>query len=257
MVSPGVVYVDEDNGSYRDLKLPKNWRVHREPEWRSLQGALEWCLAEYPDASQYGWLADDTRPRTTGWDRMLEAEAADWNLAYARDLWISEEPAEAVRLVLGKNLSSGLCWGGELVRTVGWWALPGVRQAGIDTAWCEIARPFGLHRYVENVVVEHLNWRTGKRKKDETDNWDRDGIGYVDRDIVATREWLASEDYRNLLHRLVDAGMPPGPRLELALGQSVADSMFMRTGGVKAHVIDGLNKLEAQVLRDLADQGSP
>src|SRR3954462_10169202 len=90
MTSRGVLYADET--PYPKLKLPKNWRYHHEPTWGSLQASMQWCLNEYPDASSYGWLADDTRPRTQGWDRELEAAAGQWNLAYARDLWLSEDP---------------------------------------------------------------------------------------------------------------------------------------------------------------------
>lgn len=77
MTARGVVYIDQDTGLYEGLRLPHNWTVHRELRWLSLQGSMSWCLREYPDATQYGWLADDVRPRTKGWDTALEQAARD------------------------------------------------------------------------------------------------------------------------------------------------------------------------------------
>lgn len=202
MTSPGVVYVDETVDEYRNIRLPKNWRIHYESEWGSLQASMSWCYKNYPDASQYGWLADDTRPRTQGWDKLLEAAAGDWCLSYARDMWLSESPRLLAELEDGTNLSSGLCWGGKLVRTVGWWALPGVRQAFIDVAWCRLVEPHNLHRYMGHVTVEHLNWRTGKRPADAVDDWSRDGDDYIDRDIAAGYEFLSSWEFLKILRRL-------------------------------------------------------
>lgn len=228
MTSPGVVYVDEDDGSYDNLQVPDNWTVHREPEWLSLQGSLTWCFENYPDATQYGWLADDTRPRTDGWDKLLEAGAGDWLLVYAKDLWFSENPGETEQLITGHNLSSGLCWGGELVRHVGWWALPGVRQAGIDMAWLDIVRPAGLFRYMPEVTVEHLNWRTKKRPWDETDDWTRDGVDYIDRDIVTKNWWYRSRGYRTLLAGLAESAAPgiDHEGIVAARRQSLVDALW-------------------------------
>lgn len=204
MRSRGVVYVDETVDEYRNLRLPKNWTIHCEPEWGSLQASLQWCFRNYPDADQYGWLADDTYPRTKGWDKDLEAAAGRWKLSYCNDLWISQSGGtHEEHLHKGLNLSSGLCWGGDLVRTVGWWALPGVIQAGIDTAWVDIVHPLGLYRYLPDTIVEHKNWRTGKRPYDDVDRWERAGVGdYISDDCAVKNEWVLSADYRNILRRV-------------------------------------------------------
>lgn len=215
MTSQGVVYVDEDDGSYR-LKLPRNWSIHREPKWLSLQGSMQWCFETFPDAAQYGWLADDTRPRTQGWDKKLEAAAGDWILVCCRDLWFSEDPWERAKLENAQNLSSGLCWGGGLVRAAGWWALPGVRQAGIDTAWLDIVKPVGLHNYIHDVTVEHLNWRTGKRPKDAMDSWDREGVDYIDQDFAEKNRWLQTFGYRDTLRRIARTVALADPQLAAA-----------------------------------------
>lgn len=253
MTSRGVVYVDEDTGLYNRLRLPKNWDMHREREWLSLQGSMSWCLRAFPDASHYGWLADDTRPRTFDWDRRLEAAAGAWCLSYAKDLWMSENKFDVWRLEQGKDLSSGLCWGGSLVRTVGWWALPGVRQAGIDTAWTDLISPLDLHRYTPSVTVEHLNWRTGKRPKDAMDDWE---TNFIEQDLKFKNEWCWSAAYRDKLTVLSTAlGRPEmTPPVQLAWKLSLADEKLHRTGGVKNSVIAEINVLEREVDRYYAYQ---
>lgn len=202
MGSPGVVYVDDDRKGYEKLTVPWNWQVHYGDTDGGLAASMQWCLTEFPAASQYGWLADDTVPRTVAWDRHLERAAGDWCVSYARDLWLSENQNDEQTLIGGWNYSSGVCWGGKLVREAGWWALPNVKQAGIDTAWAALTNGLGLSRYLPDVIVEHKNWRTGKRERDQTDDWVRDGDEYVRRDIRTSAQWQGSDEFRALMKRV-------------------------------------------------------
>ena len=103
-----------------------------------------------------------------------------------------------------------MCWGGDLVRAVGWWALPGVYQGGIDDAWIHLAhRVFDVKKYVPDVIVEHMSYRNAKRPKDYTDEWIRSpeiqawvdggrigpapaGEAYLDRDMATFNNWRGS-----------------------------------------------------------------
>jgi hypothetical protein len=222
---------------------------------------MQWVYNNYPDATQYGWLADDTRPRTPSWDRLLEAAAGNWNLSYANDQWLSKDPIERDRLLLGYNLSSGLCWGGNLVRAVGWWALPGVRQAGIDTAWCDIARTFDLHKYQDDIVVEHWNWRTGKRRKDAGDSWQRDGADYIEKDLKAKDDWAFGGGLRNTVDLLLWAFREPRTiRFTYKMEELRINELFHQTGGaIKPsdleflHVLERVMKHQEKMEADLAN----
>jgi hypothetical protein len=258
MTSQGVVYVDETVDQYRDIRLPANWRIHYEPEWGSLQASLQWCYGEYPDASQYGWLADDTYPRTHGWDKIVERATGDWRLSYCADGWFSNT-GELQQLIEGNNMSSGLCWGGELVRAVEAWSIPPeCRQAGIDLAWLDIARPLGLHQYLPDVLVEHWNWRTGKRPKDSGDEWTRKGDAYIDRDIVAHRDWYASTRFRDAIDRVCEASAASALQLARA-GATKQLSSLDETIGIARIPAARRLRLEAEVAREVqsayANQG--
>lgn len=204
MTSPGVVWVDKHPGAhrYRNLRLPDNWTLEYAPEWGSIAGGMRWVLGRHPNLDQYGWLSDDVRPRTEGWDTKLEQAAGRTGTSCARDLWLSEDEGSRAALISGWDFSSGLCWAGDLIRAVGWWALPGTRQAGIDTAWTAIVGRLRRATYLHDVIVEHHNWRTGRRQQDRADSWVHDGVNYVEEDCRLRDAWISSQDYIDTLDRV-------------------------------------------------------
>lgn len=201
MRSPGVVYVDETVDMYQDIRLPANWTIHYAPRWGGIATAMQWVLKQWPDASQYGWIADDTFPRSRHWDMALERYAGDWKLAYGMDNYVSSGPWPNT-LRYCKDLGAPLCWGGELVRAVGWWAFPGVKQAGIDTAWTALLSPLGLYHYAIDVKADHNNYRTGRREYDDTDSWVRNGVNYIQKDLDTRAGWEATADFPETMNRV-------------------------------------------------------
>jgi len=187
MTSQGLVYVDETVEMYQDIRLPPNWEIHYEPEWGSIAAAMHYTQARFPDATQYGWLADDNIPRTRAWDKTLERAAGDWCISCARDFWLSETGWR--HPTGGPCFTAGLCWGAKVIKAVGWWVLPGVRQGGIDGAWNDLAGLLRLTRYLPNVEIEHLTWKLEKRGKDETDEWVKHGQNYIDKDLATYETW--------------------------------------------------------------------
>ena len=266
MTSPGIIYVDETVSMYRNLRVPKNWRLHFADEWGSLQASMQYVYRKYPDATQYGWLADDTVPRTRGWDKRLEQAAGSMGFAHANDDWHALDPVYVHEYIRGDDMSTGLCWGGDLVRTVGWWALPGVRQAGIDTAWTAMLGPLGLVRYLHDVVVEHKHYRTGKRPEDQGDSWVRDGQDYIQADINRRDDWVRSQDFIDTIVRVARRAQASPDRewLKLILVDVKAAALYFE--GMPSARVDNLyrdlgvtvDELIARVFRAHADaQPSP
>lgn len=160
MSTPAIVLMD--GCEYPDLKLPENWRAEATAENIGVGPAMQRFFERHPDLPYYGWLADDFVPQTPGWDRALIDAAGKHCLACCNDLY----PREFVP----RHLTSAFAIGGDLVRAVGWFSPPGLRQAGIDSAWNQIGRRFNLLRYLHDVVVAHEHYSVGKRPKDATDN---------------------------------------------------------------------------------------
>ena len=194
MSSPGVVWVDGDG--YPNLRLPANWRKMEAP-WGGLRAGMQWCLREFPRATSYGWLADDTVPVTEGWDELVEKAAGRKYLAYCRDGWLSDNWLARPFLEIGEDLGAGLCWGAGLIRTVGWWAPPELRQGGIDYVWTRLLRGLELTRYLDDVTVLHKHWRNNARRKDEVDE-----MPHINEDVERAFAYVSSPGFRRIRRRL-------------------------------------------------------
>lgn len=160
MTHAGIMFVDGDSDLY-DFPLPDNWsRIVSDNI--GIGAAMDWYFRVHPELPFYGWLADDFVPKSRGWDVELAGTAADRFIAYCNDEWRRQD--------VPTWITSALAIGGDLVRAVGWFSAPGLRQAGLDSAWNFLGREFGLMRYRHDVVVEHVHWKNGKRARDRTDN---------------------------------------------------------------------------------------
>ena len=194
MTSRGILYIDETRpGEYDGIVAADNWTII--VQRLDMADTMRDAFLSYPDERSYGWISDDLIPQTPCWDAELEVSAGNWCLADCQDLYLAKNGRV-------QALTGAFCWGGELVRTVGWWALPDVRQAGVDDAWSVLLRYLNLRRFRPDVIVEHLNWRTGKRPKDGTDSWSRDGEDYVEKDMEICGAWIDSDDFRETFRRV-------------------------------------------------------
>ncbi len=61
-----------------------------------------------------------------------------------------------------------------------------------------------FRRYLANVTVEHKNWRTEKRPKDDTDSWARDGKNYRDPDKLVIESMRNSGEFRKISERILE-----------------------------------------------------
>jgi len=198
MTEPGVVYVDGRVDNYPNLKLPDNWS--KLVGTKDLAPAKEWWFQTHPNQRYYAQLCDDLFPHTEYFDQLLIEKAGDWSMVECND-----KNPETGHKYLG--YTPPLVWGGKLVRTVGWWAMymQGIRQAEIDVAWIKILTPLGLRGSDPNIVVEHRNWRTNSRPKDDTDDWVRDDEQYIQKDITAFKKWSNSPVPQEIIERIRQA----------------------------------------------------
>lgn len=188
MSEPAVLYIDGDCGEYDNIIVPSNFTVYRRRERAGLSNAMRWYVKNYPDEKYYGLLSDDNFPITSGWDKGLSYAAGAWCMSYANDLHLSHISRALAHLTTGMDMTSAMCWGGDLIRACGWWALPGTRQGGTDVAWCQgIIAPMGLARYCHHILVEHRNHKTGKRERDQIDSDSEE-------DVELMKTWINSPD---------------------------------------------------------------
>lgn len=121
----------------------------------------EMALARIDRDDIIGFMGDDHRPRTHGWDLRVIEEIVAKPLAvvYGDDL------------LQGRNLATHVFMASQLVRRLGYFCPPGVGHMYIDNFWMDLGRSLGTLTYLSDVVIEHMHPLAGKA------DWDQ---GYVD-----------------------------------------------------------------------------
>lgn len=132
-----------------------------------------------------GMIGDDNRPRTTGWDTRIIEALQDKPFAFGNDLY-PRDP--------GSHCAHIFCRS-EIVKTLGYLGPPTLKHMFVDNVWLEWGRACGI-AYLDDVIIEHLHFTTGKSAYDETYRtsaglWDRDNAAwsaYVNDSLAADIE---------------------------------------------------------------------
>jgi hypothetical protein len=137
-----------------EMRLPQGWHIeigHRGPLSAIYNAAYE----RNRDAPFFGFIADDVVPITNGWDIKLIDVAGSDGMAVPAG---GETTGGCPHFVIG----------GDLVRSMGWLALPGLDRLFIDTVWGEISDKRDVLRRVPDVTLEHRHFSNGKAMMDDT-----------------------------------------------------------------------------------------
>jgi hypothetical protein len=177
MQSRGLVLIDGEGQDYAALQPPQNWAVLATGTHLELCGVLQRAFALYPDEPFYGIISDDDVPRTRGWDRALETEAGRWYMASAYNLHMAPP-----------RLGAG-AFGGELIRAMGFWALPGLVHLYSDDVWEHIGHTLDLIRFRADVLIEHLHFSNGKAPFDATYERTYQGVAFGPKDRAIFETW--------------------------------------------------------------------
>lgn len=115
------------------------------------------ALQEWPHELAFGFVGDDHRFRSTGWDEKFIATLTDQpGFVYGNDLfWPKGEIPTQI------FISSGI------LASLGWMGLPGCTHLYIDNAWRELGEATQSIRYHPEVVIEHMHPAGGKAEWDE------------------------------------------------------------------------------------------
>lgn len=139
-------------------------------------------------ADLVGFLGDDHRPRTPGWDRLLtEALAGRPGVAYGDDLLQHERLPTAC--VIDARLVAGL----------GYMCPPGLAHMYLDDFWLRLGTDAGCLEYLPGVVIEHMHPVAGKAEWDDGYRRVNSGEQYR-QDHAAYQRFLASDWPGDLEH---------------------------------------------------------
>jgi hypothetical protein len=143
----------------------------------ALNQAARRFAAAYP---VLGFMGDDHRPRTTGWDRQLVDAVAGRTVAivYGNDLLQGDKMCTAVAMT------------SSVVRTLGYMAPPQFQHLCIDLVWKDWGEQLNCLDYLPDVILEHMHPANGKAQMD-------DGYQRVNAPEVITQDSQKYYDYRD------------------------------------------------------------
>lgn len=153
-----LVAVDDDDDELQGYQeLASEVWVQVGPRWR-VAPTLNYLAKRYAsDHFALGFMGDDHRPRTKGWDqRFVEAlREMGSGLVYGDDLF------------QGENLPTAVAMTSDIVRALGYMVPPALTHMYMDNFWLGLGRALERIRYLPDVVIEHMHPVAGKAEWDE------------------------------------------------------------------------------------------
>ena len=168
--SSGVLWIngEEFASEYHRLcspVLPNGWIAVLSKENLGALGALNKFFECWPSLDWYGFLGDDEflEEAPEEWQSLLVKAAGPWGLAHGYENWNR-----------GNRFQGGAVLGGDLVRAVGYLAVPGLWHGfGFDCAWEWMCAPrnrgggaIAKIAIVPEIKVNHKHWMLDETRKD-------------------------------------------------------------------------------------------
>lgn len=143
-----------------------------------------------PPPFALGFMGDDHRPQSVGWDRAYLDALRDLGtgLVYGDDL------------LQRQNLPTQVAMTADIVRALGFMAPPTLTHLYVDNFWKDLGIAAGCLRYLPDVVVEHRHPVAGKAQWDANYARVNDSVMY-ERDARAYELFVGAGE----LHSAVDA----------------------------------------------------
>lgn len=178
--------LDDDDSTTGDVQAGPIWSV-RGPRL-GMGGTLNALAVAYaPDYRYVGFMGDDHRPRTPGWDRTIVRgldDRAD-GIGYGDDL------------VHGEALPTAAVVSSSIVRRLGYIAPPRLKHLYLDNFWLTLGTALGSLRYFPDVVIEHVHPIAGKAEWDE--GYRRVNAGDIaEHDRAEFKRWKAEDLTRDV-----------------------------------------------------------
>lgn len=194
--TPGILVVNgtETPGvleRYKKIKLPENWKRVWFQKNVGCNAAANKIVSMFPDEPWYGGLADDEWVNTPDFDKTLITAAGSWNIANANAGRNSEQ-----------RVQSFPTFGGDLVRCVGWLALPGLFHWFGENTWEYFDAHIvpRLRVFCKDIAAEHRHFTNSPVEKDEAyssqDN-------HRNTDAWTYQHWIESGEPAAIMERIV------------------------------------------------------
>lgn len=168
--------LDEYDGVINSSPVNVGLMVLKPGERRGMVDPLNqmFTMIAYGGYDALGFMGDDHRPRTAGWDEKLLLALGErkYAMAYGNDL------------LQGPNLATAVVMTADIPQALGYMAPPELQHLHVDNAWMDWGRATQL-TYLDDVILEHMHPVAGKSPLDEGYTavnagamYDADGVAY-------------------------------------------------------------------------------
>lgn len=151
-----IVALDDDDPMLKRYKRHKDIRFDV-GKGKSFADACNRIFKKYSDYKYYFILSDDHRIRTKKWE-ILFTEAIEKNGG--------KGVSAGNDLIYGEKRPSSALVSGEIFRSLGFIALPGLIHMFTDNFWLEIGKHLGKFYYFPEIIIEHMHYSVGKSPVD-------------------------------------------------------------------------------------------
>jgi len=152
----------------------------------ALQAAVDLQNASRHDIGYYGFIGDDHRFRTPGWDARIESllNEQGGGFAYGNDTNRNDIPTQVF-------VSS------SVVKALGYFGLRGCRHLYLDDAWRVLGDGADCLFYFPDVIIEHMHPTSNKGAWDA--NYERvNSAEMYSHDRAVFAAWLEAEADRDI-----------------------------------------------------------
>ena len=172
-------------------KIPKN-HLLTFPD-RGMVKALNYAVS-CGYAEEYealGFMGDDHRPRTYGWDSAYLGNLRElgYGYVYGNDL------------LMGERIPTQVAISSSIIRTLGFFGPPGFTHLNVDVTWKDMGEAIGKLRYLPDVIIEHMHPAVGKAEEDSGYKWANSAF-MVKADEAEYARWKR-DDFHTQVHKVV------------------------------------------------------
>lgn len=186
MDSSEILFVVDDDDPKLDGYLSSKYMTMHQPPPGNMVNALNsaalWAL-DHMHPTYLGFIGDDHRFRTPGWDVTFAGLLADrgGGMVYANDGFRPDG-----------DIPTQIVMSASIVRALGWMGLPTCTHLYIDNAWRVLGDEAKALFYMPDVLIEHLHPAAGKADWDDGHRRVNSQAMY-DHDAAALEAWLRDD----------------------------------------------------------------
>jgi hypothetical protein len=188
------VVLDRPYASLYDCPAGAAWLPHPSDRAEPTTIKINYAARQYKDAYRTLMFCGDDHTFTPGWDTLLLGaldRMGGTGFAYPKTERLPDLPEVCAVTA-------------DVVRALGWLALPVLRHYFIDNAWKELGEAIGRYAYVPESVVPHHHWSmpAGMEPRAARDECYERAITWFASDRLAWHLWRFGDGFGRAVARL-------------------------------------------------------